>query len=149
MSISSVPELESPQISFAGSGSTATWQGGDKSKRSRREGWGWAIIRGDYFKHFGLRGRLFEGRLLFGDCFVSESWLSMIILSHSNCPGDYVMVRKDRAGSRIGCGVAIILYCILLFCYLIGKLKRWMSLIAWNLSISLHTMSVCRHDDLV
>ena len=25
------------------------------------------------------------------------------------------MVRKDRAGSRIGCGVAIILYCILLF----------------------------------
>ena len=44
-------------ISFVGSGSTATWQGGDKRKRRWREGWGW----GDYFKHVGLRGRLFEG----------------------------------------------------------------------------------------
>ena len=52
---------------------------------------------GDYFKHFGLRRRLFE------DCFVSESWLSMIIFSHSNCPEGYIMVRKDRAGSPIGC----------------------------------------------
>ena len=34
--------------------------------------------------------------------------MSMIILSHSNCPESYVMVRKDRAGSRIGGGVAII-----------------------------------------
>ena len=32
----------------------------------------------------------------------------MIILPHSNCPGGYVTVRKDRAGSRIGGGVAII-----------------------------------------
>ena len=31
-----------------------------------------------------------------------------IILSHSNCPEGYVMVRKDRAGSPIGGGVAII-----------------------------------------
>ena len=34
--------------------------------------------------------------------------MSMIILSHSNCQEGYVMVRKDRAGSRIGGGVAII-----------------------------------------
>ena len=34
--------------------------------------------------------------------------MSMIILPHSNCPGGYVMVRKDRAGSRIGGGVGII-----------------------------------------
>ena len=40
--------------------------------------------------------------------FFSESWLSMIILSHWNCPEGYVMVRKDRAGSPIGGGVAII-----------------------------------------
>ena len=57
---------------------------------------------GDYFKHFGLRKRLFE------DCFVSESWLSVIIFSHSNWPEGYIMVRKDRAGSPIGGGVAII-----------------------------------------
>ena len=56
----------------------------------------------------GVGGRLIEERLLFEDCFVSESWLSMIILSHSNCPEGYVMVRKDRAGSPIGGGVAII-----------------------------------------
>ena len=56
-----------------------------------------------------IRGRRsIDGRLLFEDCLVSESWLSMIILSHSNCPGGYFMVRKDRAGSRIGGGVAII-----------------------------------------
>ena len=34
--------------------------------------------------------------------------MSMIILSHSNCPEGYFMVRKDRAGSPIGVGVAII-----------------------------------------
>ena len=34
--------------------------------------------------------------------------MSMIILSHSNCPEGYIMVRKDRAGSPIGGGVAII-----------------------------------------
>ena len=34
--------------------------------------------------------------------------MSKIILSHLNCPEGYVMVRKDRAGSRIGGGVAII-----------------------------------------
>ena len=56
----------------------------------------------------GKGGRLLEGRLVFEDCFVSELWLSMIILSHSNCPEGYIMVRKDRAGSPIGGGVAII-----------------------------------------
>ena len=45
---------------------------------------------------------------LLEDCFVSESWLSMIILSHSNWPEGFIMVRKDRAGSPIGDGVAII-----------------------------------------
>ena len=56
-----------------------------------------------------IRGRRsIDGRLLFEDCLVSESWLSMTILSHSNCPEGYFMVRKDRAGSRIGGGVAII-----------------------------------------
>ena len=34
--------------------------------------------------------------------------MSMIILSHSNCPEGYIMVRKDRAGLLIGGGVAII-----------------------------------------
>ena len=63
---------------------------------------------GDYFKHFGLRRRLFEGRLLFEDCFVSESSLSMLIFSHSNWSEGYIMVRQDRAGSPIGGGVAII-----------------------------------------
>ena len=48
------------------------------------------------------------GRLLFEDCFVSESWLSMIILSHLNYPEGYVTVSKDRASSRIGGGVAMI-----------------------------------------
>ena len=73
-----------------------------------RGGGGRLLEAGDYFKHFGLRRRLFEGSLLFEDCFVSESWLSMIILSHSNCPEGFIMVRKDRAGSPIGGGVAII-----------------------------------------
>ena len=72
-----------------------------------RCGGGRLLEGGDYFKHFGLRRRLFEGRLLFEHCFVSESWLSKIV-SHSNCPEGYVMVRKDRAGSPIGGGVAII-----------------------------------------
>ena len=62
-------------------------------------GWGLAIIRGR---------RSIDGRVLFEDCLVSESWLSMIILSHSNCPEGYIIVRKDRAGSPIGGSVAII-----------------------------------------
>ena len=63
---------------------------------------------GDYCKHFGLRRRLFEGRLLFEDCFVSESWLSMIILSHSNCPEGYLMDGEV----------------LLLFVGMIGRVKR-------------------------
>ena len=74
-------------------------EGIKKKKRRWREGWGEAIIRGR---------RSIEGRLLFEDCFVSESWLCMIILSHLNCPEGYVKVRKDRAGSRIGVGLAMI-----------------------------------------
>ena len=72
-----------------------------------RVGGGRILEGGDYFKHFGLRRRLFEGRLLFEHCFVSESWLSKI-MSHSNWPEGYIMVRKDRAGSPIGGGVALL-----------------------------------------
>ena len=48
MSITSVSELELSLISFSGSDSTLTWQGGDKRNRRRQEGWGGgvAIIRG-------------------------------------------------------------------------------------------------------
>ena len=52
MSISSASDLS--LISFAGSDSTLTWQGGDKRKRKRQEGLGgW---RGDYFKYIFLKG---------------------------------------------------------------------------------------------
>ena len=82
---------------------------GIKAREDGERGGGGRLLEGgDYFKHFGLRRRLFEGRLLFEDCFVSESWLSIIILSHSNWPEGYIMVRKDRAGSPIGGGVVII-----------------------------------------
>ena len=82
---------------------------GIKAREDGERGGGGRLLEGgDYFKHFGLGGRLFEGHLLFEDCFVSESWLNMIILSHSNWPEGYIMVRKDRAGSPIGGGVAII-----------------------------------------
>ena len=61
---------------------------GIKEREDGERGGGGRLLEGgDYFKHFGLRRRLFEGRLLFEDCFVSESWLSMIILSHSNIQG--------------------------------------------------------------
>ena len=40
MSITSVSELELSLISFSGSDSTLTWQGGDKRNRRRQEGWG-------------------------------------------------------------------------------------------------------------
>ena len=73
-----------------------------------RGGGGRLLEGGDYFEHFALRRRLFERRLLFEDCFASESWLSIIILSHSNWPEGYIMVRRDRAGSPIDGGVAII-----------------------------------------
>ena len=68
--------------------------------------------------------------------------MSMIILSHSNWPEGYVMVRKDRAGLRIGGGVAII------------RRNDW-RVKALNVTDSLEfesqleTMSLCRHDDLV
>ena len=82
---------------------------GIKAREDGERGGGGRLLEGgDYFKHFGLRRRLFEGRLLFEDCFVSESWLSMIISSHSNWPEGLIMVRKDQAGSPIGGGVAII-----------------------------------------
>ena len=82
---------------------------GIKAREDDERGGGGLLLEGgDYFENFGLRRRLFERRLLFEDCFVSESWLSMMILSHSNWPEGYIMVRKDRAGSPIGGGVAII-----------------------------------------
>ena len=82
---------------------------GIKEREDGERGGGGRLLEGgDYFKHFGLRRRLFEGRLLFEDCFVSESWLSMIIFSHSNLSEGYIMVRKDGAGSPIGGGVVII-----------------------------------------
>ena len=57
MSISSASELVLSLISFAGSDSTLTWQGGGKRKRRRQEGWGWGA---------SIQGRqLIEGRLLF------------------------------------------------------------------------------------
>ena len=81
---------------------------GIKAREDGERGGGGRLLEGgDYFKHFGLTRRLFEGRLLFEDCFVSESWLSMIIFSHSNLPEGYIMVRKDRAGSPIGCASII------------------------------------------
>ena len=64
---------------------------GIKAREDGERGGGGRLLEGgDYFKHFGLRRRLFEGRLLFEDSFVSESWLSMIILSHSNWPEGYI-----------------------------------------------------------
>lgn len=41
-------------------------------------------------------------------CFVSETWLHNKIPSHLVCPEDYIIVRKDRPGGRIGGGVAIL-----------------------------------------
>ena len=67
MSISSASDLDLSLISFAGSDSTLTWQGGDKRKRKRQEGLG----GGDYFKYIFLKGviirgrQLIKGRLLF------------------------------------------------------------------------------------
>ena len=61
----------------------------------------------------GGGGRLLEGGDLSRDGYYSrtvlwETWLSMTILSHLNCPEGYVMVSKDRAGSLIGGGVTMI-----------------------------------------
>ena len=41
-------------------------------------------------------------------CFVSETWLNNRISSHLVCPSGYILLRKDRAGTRNGGGVAII-----------------------------------------
>ena len=41
-------------------------------------------------------------------CFVSETWLNNRIPSHLVCPNGYILLRKDRAGTRSGGGVAII-----------------------------------------
>ena len=75
----------------AGSGSLQLDREGIKAREDGERGRGGRFLEGGvYFKHFGLRRRLFEGRLLFEDCFVSESWLSMIILSHSNWPEGFI-----------------------------------------------------------
>ena len=76
MSITSTSELELSLISCASSDSTLTWQGVDKRKGRRPEGWGWGAIfkGGDYFKYFRLKGLiilgrcLIDGRLLFEEC---------------------------------------------------------------------------------
>ena len=41
-------------------------------------------------------------------CFVSETWLNNRISSHLVCPNGYIILRKDRAGTRNGGGVAFI-----------------------------------------
>lgn len=41
-------------------------------------------------------------------CLISETWLNSKVPSHLVCPGDFVMIRKDRRDSRGGGGVAII-----------------------------------------
>ena len=65
MSITSVSELELSLISFSGSDSTLTWQGGDKRNRRRQEGWGgggWRLFEGgDYFKYFRLKEAINRG----------------------------------------------------------------------------------------
>ena len=60
MSVSSAWELELSLISFAGSDSTLTWQGVDKRKRGRQEGWGDGRFfkGGDYFKYCRLKGAI-------------------------------------------------------------------------------------------
>ena len=76
MSITSTSELELSLISCASSDSTLTWQGVDKRKGRRPEGWGWGRFfkGGDYFKYFCLKGliilgrRLIYGWLLFEEC---------------------------------------------------------------------------------
>ena len=62
MTISSAIELESLVISFAGSDSTLTWQGVDKRKGRRPEGWGGRLFKGrDYFKKFPSKGAIIRG----------------------------------------------------------------------------------------
>lgn len=41
-------------------------------------------------------------------CFVSETWLNDEIPPNLMCPNGYILIGKDRFGSRIGGGVAII-----------------------------------------
>ena len=59
-------KLESSLISFAGSDSPSTWQGGGKRKRRWREGWegGRLFERGSYFKFFHQRGVIIRGTCL-------------------------------------------------------------------------------------
>ena len=41
-------------------------------------------------------------------CFVSETWLNNRIPSHLVCLNGYILLRKDRAGTSNGGGVAVI-----------------------------------------
>ena len=52
MSRTLASEIELSLISFDGSDSTLTWQGVDKRKGRRPEGWGWGRFfkGGDYFR---------------------------------------------------------------------------------------------------
>ena len=144
MPTSSAPELELSLISFAGSGSTATWQGGDKSKRRWREGWGWAIIGGRrLFQTFRSKDAIIRrtafirGLFCFGVMVEYDNLVTFELAS-----GLYSWWGKIELARR---SVLV----LLLFVGMIGRVKRWMSLIAWNLSLKLETMSLCRHDDLV
>ena len=71
MSIFSASDLDLSLISFGGSDSTLTWQGGDKIKRRRQEGSGGG--GGDYFKYIFPKGVIIRGRqLIKGRLFFEE-----------------------------------------------------------------------------
>ena len=69
MSMSSVSELESSLISFAGSNSTLAsslqlWVClvGNRYGNGGGGGGGWLFEEGNYFEHFGQRGTIIQGR---------------------------------------------------------------------------------------
>ena len=80
MSISSASELQLSLISFAGSDSTLTWQGGDKRNRRRQEGWGEGQLLkgGDYFKFSRLKGTINRGTAIIPGNTVSASSTSSL-----------------------------------------------------------------------
>ena len=62
MSRTLASEIELSLISVDGSDSTLTWQGVDKRKGRRPEGWGGRLFKGrDYFKKFPSKGAIIRG----------------------------------------------------------------------------------------
>ena len=57
-----ISQLELSLISFAGSESSSTWQGGDKKKRRWREGWGVIILRSWFLRIFLSKGGNYYSR---------------------------------------------------------------------------------------